>query len=227
MQRSAKNPTPIAPLKNTPTWQQHVQRWKDCKLCPLCTQRDNIVLARGTLPCDVCFIGEAPGDSENFIGQPFVGPAGAKLDQIIEKAWSKAGHEVDTGGQNPDGSWITDWAPAELSYACTNLVACFPKLAKEAGDNEPSQQEIDACEPRLEEFIAIARPRLVVAVGKLAENNLPMAVRAGDTVEGHATVKWWTSITHPAAILRMPMVQQSMAVQRCVVILSNALENLL
>jgi len=190
------------------TWKDHVLKWCDCQECPLSEQRENIVLARGTIPCDVLFVGEAPGDSENLIGQPFVGPAGFVLDRIVAAAKAQANARV-------------------LTTAYTNLVACFPKLAKEAGDNEPTRLEIDACRDRLEEFISIARPRLVVAVGKLAEDNLPLAVRAGGTVEKHATVDRWTSITHPAAILRMPLAQRDMAVQRCVVILSSAMEYLL
>ena len=191
-----------------PTWAQHVARWRNCTDCPLHAQRDNIVLARGSIPADVCLIGEAPGESENLIGQPFKGPAGHLLDGIVDRAKAQAEAQA-------------------LTCVYTNLVCCFPKLAKEAGDNEPTREEIAACTDRLEEFISIARPRLVVAVGTLAEVNLPLAVRAGGTVEGHETVKFWTSITNPASILRMPVAQQSMAVQRCVVILSGALERLL
>src|SRR5678815_494689 len=130
MQPAKKICPAVVPL---PTWEDHVTKWRDCNECPLCEQRDNIVLARGTLPCDVLLVGEAPGDSENFLGQPFVGPAGCKLDYVIEAAWAKAG--------------------SRLTYALTNLVACFPRLAKEAGDNEPTKSEIDACRPRLEEFM--------------------------------------------------------------------------
>ena len=178
------------------TWRQHVERWKDCTNCALCSQRDNIVLARGTVPCDVLFIGEAPGESENLIGQPFVGPAGHLLERIIASALHESG--------------------SKATVAYTNLVACFPKLAKDRGDNEPEQDEIEACADRLTEFLTIAKPKLVVAVGKLAGDNLPQLTKTLRTV----------IITHPAAILRMPLVQQGMAAEKCVVIISNALEEL-
>jgi DNA polymerase len=148
-------------------------------------------------------IGEAPGESENIIGQPFVGPAGRKLDEIIEEAWSR----LDIGGKVP-------------TYALTNLCACFPKEAKDAKINEPTKQEILACRPRLEEFIALCRPRLVVAVGKLAEAYMP---EEGYILAAGATV---VSIVHPAAIVRMPVAQQGMAVNKAVVTLVTAIESI-
>lgn len=134
------------------TWPQHVEKWKDCQRCPLGRQRGNICLARGTLPCDVLFVGEAPGLSEDVLGQPFVGPAGHRLNQIIEQAL------VLSPG---------------TTYALTNLVACFPREAKASGHNEPDRGEILECRPRLYEFINLATPRLVVTIGTLAEQYLP------------------------------------------------------
>lgn len=126
-------------------WTDHVANWKDCTDCPLCQQRDRIVLARGTVPCAVLFIGEAPGASEDATGLPFYGPAGDLLQRIIDRA-----------------------LPPEVTYALTNLVCCFPREAKGRGDNEPEHDEILACRPRLVEFINITRPRLIVCVGSLA-----------------------------------------------------------
>ena len=69
----------------TTPWQAFAERWKDCRSCRLCEQRDKIVLARGTIPCDILMVGEAPGLSENSRGLPFDGPAGHRLDQIVAK----------------------------------------------------------------------------------------------------------------------------------------------
>lgn len=170
------------------TWNEHVEKWKDCQACGLCNQRFRICLARGTLPCDVLFIGEAPGASEDAIGQPFVGPAGNLLNQVIDRA-----------------------LPQGTVYAMTNLVCCFPAEAKARGDNEPSDDEIRACEPRLIEFVNIARPRLIVCVGRLSER----WIDHNDTVP-------CVDIDHPAYILRMPLAQKNMATQRCIVKLRNA-----
>ncbi len=128
-------------------WTDHVEKWKDCTKCPLCRQRDRICLARGRVPCDVLFIGEAPGDSEDVAGLPFVetAPAGRLLQQIINRAI-------------PDG----------VTYALTNLVCCFPREAKEEGTHQPHMSEIKECRPRLVEFINITQPKLIVCVGALA-----------------------------------------------------------
>lgn len=171
-------------------WQRHVARWKDCKQCPLGGQRDRIVLARGTLPCNILFVGEAPGMSEDALGQPFVGPAGHLLDRIIGQAI------------NPP-----------VTHALTNLVACYPRDAKNEGINEPEYHEIIACRERLVEFVNIAQPNLIVRVGRLATGYVP--VRDGMR---------YIDVDHPAAILRMPLAQQQMAARRCVVQVRNAVE---
>ena len=174
-------------------WTEHVAKWKDCTNCPLCQQRDQICLARGSLPADIVFIGEAPGASEDAIGQPFKGPAGKLLDQIIERAYSRV-----------------------IPTTFTNLVACFPREAKERGDNEPEREEIEACHSRLVEFINIAQPKLIVCVGALATKY----VNHDDNVR-------CVDIVHPAAIIRMPLAQQQMAVQKSIVVLRNAVEDML
>lgn len=173
-------------------WTDHVARWKDCTKCPLAQQRDRICLGRGTVPCDVLFIGEAPGASEDALGKPFMGPAGHLLDQMI--------------GQS---------LPPGVSHAMTNLVACFPRDAKLRGDNEPEHGEILDCRPRLVEFINLAQPRLIVCVGVLA------------TAYIHGNTGPRVSIDHPAWILRMPLAQKNMAVQRNVVVLRCAVEDML
>jgi len=173
-------------------WQLFVNKWKDCTDCPLCEERDRIVLARGHVPADVVFIGEAPGASENAIGFPFVGPAGHLLDQIIERA-----------------------LPPTVKYALTNLVACYPAEAKSRGDNEPEHNDITACRPRLVEFVNIAQPKLIVCVGALATQY----------VDHLDTVKC-CDIVHPAHILRMPLAQKQMAVQKTIVQLRCAVDTM-
>lgn len=211
------------------TWLEHVARWRDCQLCPLAQQRDNIVLARGTVPCDVLFVGEAPGVSEDALGLPFVGPAGQLLDQVVDRALGSAALCATCGGiRFKDGDdWTCGRGHArrdghggrDVSCAFTNLVACFPAEAKAEGINMPEIAEIKACRPRLEEFIGVAQPRLVVLVGGLA--NEWVRHDAYGRIGGTASV---VHITHPAAILRMPLAQKQMATQRCVVQIKNAVE---
>lgn len=162
-------------------------------LCTLSSggQRGRICLARGTVPCSVLFVGEAPGISEDTSGRVFDGPAGKLLDQIIERS-----------------------LPKEITYALTNLVACFPRDAKSRGDNEPERSEILECRPRIVEFVNLARPRLIVRVGKLSTQYL-----------NFDTTVPFVDIDHPAYIIRMPLAQQQMAVQKCIVQLRTALED--
>lgn len=186
------------------TWLEHVERWRDCQLCPLAQQRTNIVLARagmvggpttgGSLPCDVLFVGEAPGKVEDDLGLPFVGPAGSKLQDVIDRAL-------------PDG----------MTYACCNLVCCFPAEAKSRGDNEPERAEILACRPRLREFIGMVRPKLIVCVGHLASDYIEHD--AYGKVMGAEVI----DVVHPAFILaRMPQAQRGMALNKCVVVIRSA-----
>lgn len=180
-------------------WTEHVARWRSCTACNLCNQRSNIVLARGQVPCDVLFVGEAPGASEDALGQPFKGPAGHLLDQIVERA-----------------------VPTGLRVAFTNLVACYPAEAKRRGDNEPEIGEIKACRPRLYEFIALCKPRLIVCVGRLSSDWI--GHDAFGKVQGAQVV----DIVHPAHILsRMPLAQQRFAVDKCVVQIKTSIENVI
>lgn len=175
-------------------FQKHVADWKDCQRCPLAKQRDRICLARGKITADIVLVGEAPGDSENAIGQPFIGPAGQELDRWVEAAF--------------DGKY---------RLLMTNLVACFPREAKAAKVNEPNAAEIKACEPRLRELIKIANPKMIVAVGQLADKHLKK-MALGIPL---------TAIIHPAAVLRAPLIQQSLLAQKAVVTMRCAAKELL
>ena len=179
-------------------WQAHLNRWDNCQRCELATQRSKMCHARGSLPCDVLFIGEAPGESEDALGLPFKGPAGHLLDHIIRQGL-------------PDG----------VSYALTNLVACFPAEAKKEKINEPPVEAIRACIPRLAEIVAMARPKLIVCVGQLAAK----WVRREERLLKADAIRR-VDIVHPAAILRANVAQQGLMIQRSIVQLANVLEEL-
>lgn len=182
----------------TTVFAQHARRWSNCRACSLCEGRDKVVVARGKIPADILFIGEAPGESENVIGIPFVGPAGKLLDRIILEA---------TGDS--------------LRCAFTNLVCCIPRDEDGGKTAEPERESIIACEPRLREFIGIVNPRLVVCVGKLAAVNVRRA-RAGLGLGDTKLV----DITHPAAILRGTFAARGIAIRTAVVTIANAVEDL-
>lgn len=196
-------------------YQRHVSEWRDCTACDLCERRQRVVLFRGRVPCDVLFAGEAPGKSEDALGRPFVGPAGKLLDQIIERAWLQAGHK----GQHPDND-DDAWLPHPASYGLTNLVCCIPLNEDGEKTSDPPAASIKACAPRLRQIVTLCKPRLIVSVGKLSEKWLPKSLS-----EEQAAIPSVT-IPHPASILRADISQRGLAVQRCVVTVADALEEL-
>lgn len=184
-------------------FQRHLHRWSDCRACDLCEGRRRVVIARGSVPCDVLFVGEAPGESEDVLGRPFCGPAGQLLDRIISDAfaaWPKS---------------VADVGVIRYSYALTNIVACIPREDDGGKAAEPDPAAIRACAERLQEFVAICRPKLIVRVGALATKwcKPPSGCSVCD-------------IVHPAAILRANIAHQGLMVQRATVILTNALEEI-
>ncbi len=180
-----------------PAWQRHKTKWRDCERCPLHSERTNVVLARGNLPCGLLFFGEGPGESEDLIGYPFVGPAGKLGDDLIEEALEDADHQP--------------------SIAFANVLACIPwdkdgDGSKTGTIRAPKGQEAEACSPRVKAFFAIAKPRLVVCLGRNPRKHVPKSY-TGPTAE----------LTHPSAILRQDPNRQNLAAKRFVLSLVQAI----
>lgn len=183
-------------------FQAHVARWSNCTRCALHETRQHVVLARGKIPADILIVGEGPGQSEDALGQPFVGPAGALLDHVIASSIGDNG--------------------AEFRYAVTNAVACLP--TDEDGVKAhvpPDMVEIAACAPRLQEFYAMVQPRLLVCVGATARDYLDIALPK--KFRGDVLV---CAIKHPAAIIRVATVIRGLEVQRCIVAINQGLDEL-
>ena len=197
----------------------HMEKWQSCTACPLCKTRQKVVLARGKLPCDVCFIGEAPGESEDCLGAPFVGPAGQLLDGIVLRAF--AGVLLGVGAITDQD--VSDGEPPRVAFA--NLVCCIPRDEATGGKTaQPEHDDILTCQVRLEEFVwDVAKPQLVVAVGKLAEDYLDQGYKHSLKLpKGTKQV----SIVHPAAIIRASEAQRGLMAQRAEIILRDAVEEL-
>jgi DNA polymerase len=227
----------------TPTvnsrYQKHRKDWLKCEACPLCKTRSQVVLYRGTLPCDVLFVGEAPGDSEDAVGEPFVplAPAGELLEYIIAEAFTKANIYRDMVPRvfNLDR---TNGSIAALTVGITNIVACRPKsLPDEYSSGKirpPEKDEIEACQERLHEIIRMAAPRLIVTLGDIARKHLPSGYPPPRHLKA-ATDDWShdpapdavvTNLIHPSAILRMDDKQKPLAEKRAILALAKALEAL-
>lgn len=163
-------------------YQQHTDIWHNCVTCEIGTFSRYHVFARGTLPCEVLFIGEAPGVTEDLTGYPFVGKSGELLDEWILYAKTEF-HDAE--GQ-PD-----DAKSSIFDYAITNTVLCRPCNSPGADNRAPTRTEKDNCFTRLLEFVdTIAQPKVVVALGKHAD----------ETVKALSFP--WLHLKHPAYILR-------------------------
>ena len=171
-----------------------VKKWKDCQLCPLCSSRKNVVMTRGTLPSDLTIIGEAPGKSEDALGEPFIGEAGKMLDNILKE--------------------VTDTVEVDLSVSIMNMVGCLPLEDGEL--RMPNRKEMDACGPRLTSLLRLAKPSVIIAMGKVSGANvsrfLPRKIPVVKT-------------THPAALLRMQSGRLSLEYQRIVTQIIDAVED--
>ena len=138
---SSQTPTPLSmELKSV------MQKLGDCQRCKLCESRTNIVFGSGNPNADLVFVGEGPGADEDEQGLPFVGRAGKKLSEIIEKGMG-LNREKDT-------------------YIC-NIVKCRPP-----GNRDPEKDEILACKPFLEKQIQAIKPKVIVALGKPSSSTL-------------------------------------------------------
>lgn len=110
----------------------------NCTACSLCSDRNLIVFSKGkkSRPA-IMFVGQNPGAEEDAAGEPFIGPAGKLLDDLIEKA-----------GINHS---LCYW---------TNACKCHSN-----GDRKPTDDDIRACRPVLLREIKLVDPALVVALG--------------------------------------------------------------
>jgi DNA polymerase len=176
-------------------WQRFVERWQDCQGCPLHEKRRHIVLAKGRLPCDVLFIGEAPGHSEDVSGRPFDGPAGQLLDSILASALAEWG-TMDLVKSR--------WESDVLRLAWTNLCCCIPLGDDGAKLTEggPPAESIKACSPRLREFVDLADPHLIICVGSVASDWLNARRWPRVELGNGADMIPMVDVVHPAAILR-------------------------
>ncbi|MGY9004108.1 MAG: uracil-DNA glycosylase [Rhodospirillales bacterium] len=161
----------------------------DCTRCKLSQGRKNIVFGSGNPQADLVFVGEGPGADEDEQGLPFVGRAGKKLTEIIEK------------GMNLDREKDT--------YIC-NIVKCRPP-----GNRDPEKEEIVACNPFLVEQLKAIKPKVVVALGKPAAStllgrNVPITKERG-TWHEYEGFKLMLTL-HPAYLLRAYTIENRKAV---------------
>ncbi len=115
-----------------------------CRRCKLYPGAKNLVFGDGNPDADLMFVGEAPGAEEDLQGIPFVGEAGRLLNNLLQKL-----------GLQRQEVYIT------------NVVKSRPP-----GNRDPEADEIEACLPFLKKQIEAVRPRVIVALGRIAAQAL-------------------------------------------------------
>ncbi len=150
-----------------------------CMKCPLGHTRTKFVFGTGNPSATLMVIGEAPGADEDAQGEPFVGKAGQLLNKILEAIGFKR----------------------EDVYIC-NILKCRPP-----GNRKPLAEEVDLCIPYLRKQIALVKPKLILALGLTAAENLLATTESLGRLRGRVLQYEGTPLMvtyHPAALLRNP-----------------------
>ena len=160
------------------TWEQLEQSCLSCTGCGLCETRHNVVFGVGQRDTDILFVGEGPGEQEDLQGEPFVGPAGKLLDDMLS---------------------ILDLDRSTNCYIA-NIVKCRPPR-----NRDPLETEQEACIGYLRNQVALIQPKIIVCLGRIAAKKLidpdfritrqhGQWFRRGDF--------WMMATFHPSALLR-------------------------
>ena len=167
-------------------WDMLESSIRSCTRCRLCEGRKLAVPGVGDRKARWLFVGEGPGRTEDQQGEPFVGPAGKLLDNMLR---------------------ALGLARGEATYIA-NVVKCRP-VGPDGRDRPPSAEESAACRPYLERQIELLQPDIIVALGKvsalsllgLPEDSSLSSVRGKPaTYAGRPLLPTF----HPAYLLRKP-----------------------
>lgn len=158
-------------------WEQLKSTCYGCEKCQLCKTRHTVVFGVGREDADIMFIGEGPGEQEDLQGEPFVGPAGKLLDDMLS---------------------IIDIDRTNCYIA--NTVKCRPPM-----NRDPLEEEQDACYDYLQKQIELVKPSVIVCLGRVAAKKLIYPDYRITKDHGSWICRdgiWMTAIYHPSALLR-------------------------
>ena len=143
-------PDLVPPHPTIPSLQEAA---KHCQACDLWRNATQTVFGEGNQKASIMLIGEQPGDQEDRMGRPFVGPAGRILDNALAEA-----------GIDREAVYVT------------NVVKHFRWTAAERGKRrihkKPRASEIQACRPWLDTEFNVVKPKVVVCLGASAAQAL-------------------------------------------------------
>lgn len=126
------------------SWEALKSECANCRGCSLWERRHNLVFGVGNERSELMFIGEGPGEQEDLKGEPFVGPAGKLLDDMLK---------------------MIDLDRSRVYIA--NIVKCRPP-----GNRDPLGVEQDACRGWLDRQIALIDPKIIVCLGRISAKAL-------------------------------------------------------
>lgn len=159
------------------SWAELERTCLECKRCGLHDGRHNVVFGVGNRESDILFVGEGPGEQEDLQGEPFVGPAGKLLDDMLS---------------------IIDLDRSNVYIA--NIVKCRPPH-----NRDPQDDEQDACIGYLRRQVELIQPKMIVCLGRIAARRIIdpeyRITREHGTWVSRSGV-WMTAIYHPSALLR-------------------------
>lgn len=182
---SLSAPSPQAAGVAAMDWPALREAVAGCQACALCESRKNTVFGVGHTSAEWMIVGEAPGEQEDKQGEPFVGAAGQLLDAMLQ-AIGLTRSEADTARQ----------------VFIANTLKCRPPR-----NRNPLPEELAQCAPFLHRQIALVRPKVLLAMGRFAIQQLlgrdePIGRLRGQVHDYHGTPVIVTY--HPAYLLRQP-----------------------
>ncbi|MBW9103678.1 uracil-DNA glycosylase [Paraburkholderia phenoliruptrix] len=169
---------PAPPAVNTLDWDALSERVATCERCRLCEKRTKTVFGVGDRQADWMLIGEAPGENEDRVGEPFVGQAGKLLDNMLRSLTLARGANV----------------------YIANVIKCRPP-----GNRNPEPDEVARCEPYLQRQVALVKPKLIVALGRFAAQSLLKTDASISSLRGRVHEYEGVPVVvtyHPAYLLR-------------------------
>ncbi len=168
-------------FEETEAWEDLRKRVSSCQQCELHRGRKQTVFGVGDHNADWLIIGEAPGAEEDKQGEPFVGRAGKLLNSMLLAC-----------GLQREQVFIA------------NILKCRPP-----NNRDPHAQEVAACSAYLRQQIDLIQPKIILAVGRIAAQNLlqtetPIGKMRGQQYEYADTGIPVVVTYHPAYLLRSP-----------------------
>lgn len=138
-----------------------------CRSCALGAARQTPILGSGQGTAPWMVVGDLPSDDDEAQGQPFTGPEGVLLDNMLKAVGVRRQGSSTSTDANADANANAD-ASAELPVAClTHAVKCRPQNGR-----NPEKSELATCAAYLSRQVTLVQPRVILAMGRFAIQSL-------------------------------------------------------